>query len=33
MCMEGVNNVYSIVLEIVKGRDSIKWNQMIEGTH
>ena len=27
--MEEVNNIYSIVLEIVKGRNSIKRNQII----
>jgi len=30
MCMEEVNNVYSIVLGIVKGRGSIKRNQIIK---
>ena len=30
MCMERVNNVYSIVLEIVKVRGSIKRDQIIQ---
>jgi hypothetical protein len=30
MCMEEVNNIYSIVLDVVKGRDSIKRNQIIQ---
>jgi len=30
MCMEEVNNIHSIVLEIVKGRGSIKRNQTIQ---
>jgi len=30
MCMEEVNNIHSIVLEIVKGGDSIKRNQTIQ---
>ena len=28
--MEGVNNIYSIVLEIVKGRDSVIKNRIIQ---
>jgi hypothetical protein len=30
MCMEEANIIYSIVLEIVKGRDSIIRNQIIK---
>jgi len=30
MCMEGVNIAYSIVLAIVEGRDSVKWNPITQ---